>query len=77
MARGFIGGLCTEKRKGSGADWPLAKRAQARWLTMHGCAINGSKKGKETGERRKEDDGVRAADKRASSAVKGKRGGVQ
>jgi len=43
-ARGFIGGRCVEKRKESGADWPLAKRA--RWLAMRGCANGGRRLGR-------------------------------
>ena len=41
-ARGFIGGRCVEKRKDSGADWPLAKRE--RRLVVHGRAIGGQRK---------------------------------
>jgi len=40
----FIGGRCAEKRKESGADWPLAKRA--RWLAMRGCANGGRRLGR-------------------------------
>jgi len=43
-ARGFIGGRCVEKRKESGADWPLAKRA--RWLAMRGCTNGGQRLGR-------------------------------
>jgi len=94
-ARGFIGGRCVEKRKESGADWPLAKRA--RWLAMRGCTNGGQRLGRKVSPsgRRKERLGkkkgkaltrransaakegkrqrVRAADRWASSAVKGKR----
>ena len=54
--------------------------ATARWLAEHGSAIDGSKKGKETGERRKgKKKGMGPADGRltgrASGAVKERRDG--
>ena len=76
MAWGFIGGLCVEKRKGSGPDWPLAK--WARWLAMHGCT-NGGQLGRKVSPpgRRKERLGKKkgkALTHEANSAAKeGKR----